>query len=441
LARRRAAEGIPVIALSLLPLLVGSALPGPLVHALTVARAHSHALGVSRAQLAGQEAQVDAAFATLLPSLQANGAYTRNEYLAELNLSSVPPGLFPPGTPTKIVVSPYNQWGANLGVNVPLIEPGGIAHYSSARHSRDAAVGALRASDDEILLGTARAYYDVVAAQGVVEAAVRALTTAKDNLQVTQVRKTAGAANQLAVDRANVDVARGEQTLATAEQTLGVARRNLETLTGEPQTADLPMLTEPDLPSRSENDYVDSAERLRPEVVQAQETLLQLEGTLDEAWLQLAPSLVGSAQEHFTNATGFTGKEAYWTAGATLNWNIDPSGTRAAVRHAQAAVDEQKERLLQMRDSVRDDVHTSWLEMEADRARAKEAIIEASSAREALELTREEFRYGTATSLDVSQAQRDAFNADANLAQSRSALGTALFALRKAAGEPLLEEK
>ncbi len=423
------------------PLLLGSALPGPLVHALTVARTHSHALGVSRAQLAGQEAMVDAAFAALLPSFLANGSYTRNQYLAELNLSAAPPGLFPPGTPETIIVSPYNQWGANVGVNVPLIEPTGIARYSATQHARDAARGALRASDDEVLLATARAYYSVVAAQGVLEAATRALATAKDNLQVTQVRKASGAANQLAVDRANVDVARAEETLATAQQTLGVARRSLETLTGEPQAADLPAVGEMELPSQPESFYVDEAERLRPEMIQARETLAQLDGSLSEAWLQLAPSVVGGAQEHFTNATGFTGKSMYWTLGATLNWNIDPFGTRAAVRRAQAAVDEQKERIQQTRDSVRDDVHATWLEIVADSARTQEAVVEAASAREALGLTREEFRYGTATSLDVSQAQRDAFNSDANLAQSRSALGTALFALRKAAGEPLLEDK
>jgi len=61
------------------------------------------------------------------------------------------------------------------------------------------------------------------------------------------------------------------------------------------------------------------------------------------------------------------------------------------------------------------------------------------SARRALKLTEEQFKAGTATSVDLSAAQRDAFNSEANLAQAEAELATALLALRKAAGQALLE--
>jgi outer membrane protein TolC len=41
--------------------------------------------------------------------------------------------------------------------------------------------------------------------------------------------------------------------------------------------------------------------------------------------------------------------------------------------------------------------------------------------------------------LDLSQAQRDAFTAEANAAQSQSDLATSLLALQKASGVALLE--
>jgi outer membrane protein TolC len=107
---------------------------------------------------------------------------------------------------------------------------------------------------------------------------------------------------------------------------------------------------------------------------------------------------------------------------------------------ARATIQEAKERLAQSEDNIRDEVHTAWLEIEADQARLTAATSQASSAREALDLTQEQYRAGTATSLDISQAQRDAFNADASLSQCRADFAAALLSLRKAAGESLLAE-
>ncbi len=64
--------------------------------------------------------------------------------------------------------------------------------------------------------------------------------------------------------------------------------------------------------------------------------------------------------------------------------------------------------------------------------------MEADSSREALELTQDQFKTGTATALDLSQAERDAFTAEVNRVQADSDLATALLSLQKASGEPLL---
>jgi outer membrane protein TolC len=426
----------------LITLLAAAPLPAPLKHALEAARGHNHTLGISRAQLAEQVAGVQTALAAFTPTFQATGAYTRSEYKTALSYPNIVANPMGPPTVTTetITITPYNGFNGTVGLNVPLVVPAGYARYSEAQHSRESARGAELASDGEVMLSTARAYYQVVAAQGVVEAAVRALATARDSLKVAETKKAAGTETQLTVDRARVDVNRAVQTLATGRQTLGVARRSLETLTGEPLNGDLPPPGDPELPTRLESDYVDAAQKQRGEVLQAREALAQQEAAATEAWAQFAPSLNGSAKEFLANAAGFTGHYAYWNVGVNLSWTVDPVGTPAAIRHAAATVEEQRHRLLQAQDTVRDDVHTAWLEIEADHARLTEAISEVGSAREAVELAQKQFIAGTATSLDVSSAQRDAFNSDATLAQARSDMATALLELRKAAGEPLLEE-
>ena len=417
-----------------------SALPAPLSRLLAAARVHNHALGISRAQLIEQEASVQQALAALTPTLQASGSYTRNQYAAIVSLPSNLLGLGPAGSLTSLTIQPYNAWTATVGLSIPLFSASSYERHSEADRARAAARSGERASDADVLLSTARAYYDVVGAQGVAEAAERAVATAQDNLRVTQTKLAAGTANRLAVDRARVDVARAEQTVATSKQALALATRNLETLTGERLSGPLPPTEEEGLPPRPEPELVVEAERRRPEIAQAKAALEQQEHALREAWSVLIPTLNGSAQEHFTNAPGFITENAFWTAGASLAWALDPVGTPAAIRRARAAVAEQRERLAQTRDAVRDDVHTAWLEVEADRARRDESLSEVQSAREALAITRQQYQAGTATSLDLSQAQRDAFSAEATLAQSQAALAAALLSLQRAAGEPLLAE-
>ncbi len=417
-----------------------AALPPPLAEYLKAARAHDHALGVSRAQIDEQEAAVDEALAALLPTLQANAYYQRNEYSAVFDLSRLPPGLALFGDVKTLAVQPYNQVGGGAGLLVPLLDAQRLYARREAVHGRAAAWQAARATEAEVLLATARAYWQVVAGQGIEEAAERALATARESLGVSRAMLASGTATRLAVDRARVDVDRAGEQIASAREALGLARRNLETLSGEPVNGPLPEPGESALPSGPEESFRAEAERDRPEVAQAREALARAEDVLGAAWARFAPSLAGSARESYTNAPGFLPSDWFWTAGVNLSWNLDPVGTTAAVRQARAAVTESRERLAQTLDQVRDEVHAAWLAVEADHARMEAASAESASAREALSLTQTQLKSGTVTSLDVSQANRDAFQADATLSQSRADLAAALLALEQAAGRPLLQD-
>lgn len=416
-----------------------SALPGPLVDCLKAGRAHNRTLQISRAQLAEQEAQVSVALASLTPTLQVQGAYARNQYASVV---SFPSALLNGGTGTgieKITIQPFNQVNATVAVNVPLLNADGITRLAQARRGRFAAEDAENATTAEVDLSISRAYYQTVAAQGVLSAAQRALGVSQDALAISRSRFDAGTANKLAVDRALVEVARAKQTVAEAERTLGLARRNLETLSGVSVQADLPGSEAPDLPDRAEQLYVEDAQRLRPEVLQAREVVAQASASSNEAWVQLVPSLTGNFTETLTNAPGFVAHDGYWSLGVRLAWLLDPVGTPASIRKADAALVEQEARLKQELETVRDDVHTSFLDIALEKARVEETSAEVKSAQEALKLTREQFAAGTATSLDLSQAQRDAFQAEANSAQSTANLAAALLGLKKAAGESLLQ--
>jgi outer membrane protein TolC len=424
------------ITLLMLSLGAGPILPEPLVKYLQAAEQNNHTLGISRGQLDQQQAAVSQALSALTPTIQLGGNYTRNQYDAIFRVAN-PPGVQPPLE--TVTITPFNQWTGQAGLNVPLIVPGGISRYAEARHQRDAAELATKATSADIQMAVIRAYYLVVASQGVLTAADSARKTAEESEKIAEAKLAAGTVTELAVSKARVDVALAGQTVANARRALGLARRNLATLSGIAEPGDLPAVINAEATVQDEAAFVAEAQNKRPEVAQVRQLLQQASAARDEAWLQFAPSLVAGFQEHITNATGFIGSNTYWTAGLTLTWTLDPVGTPGSIRRAEGLLDEQNQRLAQALDLVRDDVHTAWLDIEAGRQRLAETRSEVESARKALKLTEEQYKAGTANAVDLSAAQRDAFNAEAYLAQAEAELATALLALRKAAGETFLD--
>jgi outer membrane protein TolC len=417
-----------------------SAMPGPLVSYLQAGREHNRTLSISRAQLAEQQAQVDVALATLTPTVQVQGAYTHNQYQAIVSFPSSLINAQAPSGFQKVTIQPYDQVNGTIALNVPLLNADGITRFAQGRRAGAAAAQAEKATQAQVDLSIARTYYQVVAAQGVLEAARRAAKVSEESLAISQVRFSAGTANKLSVDRARVDLARSQQTISEAERTLGIAQRNLETLTGLTVSGELPGSGDPEFPSASEESYVNEAQRVRPEILQAGETIAQASAARDQAWAQLAPTLTGNFTETLTNASGFVGHQGYWGAGVQLGWRLDPVGTPASIRKADAALLEQEVRLKQELDVVRDEVHASFLDIALYRARVEETTAEVKSSQEALKLAQEQFAAGTGTSLDLSQAQRDAFQAEANYAESKANLAAALLGLKQAAGEALLAD-
>ena len=414
---------------------VAPALPAPLVEAIRAGEKKSHPLAISRASAQAGGAQAQSAFAALLPSLSANGTYVRNqnESVVEFQTS--------PGSPSqKVVLQPFNQLFATVTLNVPLVDPAGYERYAQARHARDAAEASVDSSRRDVQLSIAQVYYRVVAAQGVLEAAERAVATAQKDEQDTELRVTQGVTDKLALEKAKVDTAAAESNRVLAAQNLALARRQFATLTGLPEPQALPEPGPPETLAEREDGLVNEAISTRDDLRALQAQVDAADSGKSAAWAGALPVLAANAEEHFTNASGFVGQSSYWTAGATLNWLVDPVLTSANLKLADAQRSTANEQLAQAKEQVRDQVHAAVLAVDTDRARLEQAKLAVDSAHEALRLARLKLQQGVATSLEVSQAQSDAFNAEASLAQARAELAFALLSVRRAAGELLVQD-
>jgi outer membrane protein TolC len=409
-------------------------LPAELAGYLRAAERGNPSLQASRAELAASEARQAQAVSALLPRFFATAGYTRNQFASTIEVPIAP------GEPPELIaITEIDQLDATAGVSTRLFSAADFGRIEEARHARDAAAHAAAFSLADLQLRVARAYYDVVAAQGFVTAAEEGLTSAGTALEMVEARLRAGRATALEVETARADEARARRTLIEAGQELATARRDLALLAHAPEPGPLPEPPSPSSAVPPEEELIELALRRREDVKQLRSRLQEATASRVTAWAGLSPEVNGFFQESYTNATGFLGRTTYWTAGATVDWSVDPWLTRARVRLASAGIAAARARLMEVEDRVRRQVHAARLEVSTGEARVREADSERRSLRLALELTQVRAREGVAGAVELGEARVDLFRAEAVWVRARANFAYAALALRQATGELLLQ--
>ena len=146
------------------------------------------------------------------------------------------------------------------------------------------------------------------------------------------------------------------------------------------------------------------------------------------------PTLSANAQERITNATGFTGRTSAYTMQGMLSWRLDYSAYSTAQAQASAA-DVQKVRAERARRGVEDDIFDAWERVRTGIVKSASARAQAEAALRAEELALARYQSGALTQLDVTQSQRDAFQAQASRIQADADLLYSRVVLRLAAGK------
>lgn len=384
----------------------------------------------SREQDATSEQRVweaRAALGRLLPALTSRGVFTHNQYPAGL-----PAGTFP-GQTQPLTITPQNQWDATFLLDVPLVDLAQYARYDQASHLSRAAELQKAAIDSDLERSVAQAYYTFVGASALVDAAEKSLANAEENMAYVTSRNQLGVATDLDRETARANLERTKQDLADANLIAITAARNLETLSGLS-------------PSRVEQYPVDD---LHPESPLAswikntdtpfdrvqQELLLAANSGKKAANRSLLPTLGASAQERISNATGFAGRVSSYTLQAVLSWRLDYT-TYSNARAQSAASDAQKVRAERSRRTVEDAVFDAYHRVETSIIKSSSARAQAEASEKAASLALERYKVGAITQLDVTQSQREAFQAQASRVKADADLALARIVLRLAAGAP-----
>ncbi|HWP08831.1 MAG TPA: TolC family protein, partial [Polyangiaceae bacterium] len=378
-----------------------------------------------RATVEQREWETESAFGRLLPAASARGVYTRNQYESAIG----PNPLFP----TRVTLTPQDQFDLFLQVDVPLVDLANFQRLGQAKHVANASSAQLELSQNDVQRGVARAYYAYVGGAALVKAAERSQRIAEDNLAFVITRHENGVATELDRERARAAVEASKQNLADTELLSIQAARNLETISGITPTDVVEFPVDdlhPEQPLATWLGYRDTpADRVQAELSKA-----ATKGKKAAAYA-LLPTLSANGQERISNAAAFNGQSSYYTVQGMLSWRFDYSAYSTAQAQA-SALDAQQVRAERTRRNVEDDIFNAWERVRTGIVKSASARVQADAAVRAETLSLARYQAGAITQLDVTQAQRDAFQSQASRIQADADLQYARVLLRLTAGKP-----
>jgi outer membrane protein TolC len=369
--------------------------------AIQRALARNPSAAVAAAELRRAEALVTQARAASLPTLTATGIYTRLD--AERRLGDR-------------VAAARDQLSANVTLAVPILAPQRWAHWSHAADDAEATRASTGDTRRQVALATARAYLGVVASRRVLEAQMRARTTAQAHLTYAETRFAGGLGHKLDSIRAAQEVATDEAAVQSAASGLVRSQEALGVLLGAEGPVDAT-----DEPALRETPPLESAlgdVRDKREDVRAAELRIRAaEHQVRDGWTDYAPLLVGTFQPFYQNPPSLVQPQTGWQAQLVLTLPLYDGGLRYGLQEEReadlAAARAQLESTL---SQARADARSAFAAMRRADDALRASRDAARLAHEALQLADLAYRAGATTNLDVIDAERRARDADTQVA-------------------------
>jgi outer membrane protein TolC len=408
------------------------ALAGPLTLRDAVTRALKNNLGgigltsaVKQAQ--GQERTARSA---LLPNL--NGSFREN-YLTQ-DLQAL--GIRAPFLPT--IVGPFSYFDLRATLTQNFFDLTALNNRRTAQEIVRANEFAMRDARDMIVLAAGGAYLQVVAAKARVDAERVQLQTAREINQQTLARRQQGIAAQLDLNRTQVQERTEQQRLTTLQNDLARQKINLARIAGLPPNANYdiaPGIEFSPAPGLSVEDAVKQALDARADLKAADAQLRAAERSRAAAKSERLPTLAVSADIGEIGPRFSQAEHTYTVAGA-LRIPIWQGGRASGdIAQAEAAVEQRRAEVADMRGRIEADVRTAFLDIEAAASQVDVAKASQDAARDTLRLTREKFETGISDSVEVTQAAAATASADLDYITALFAHNLAKLELARAMGQ------
>ncbi len=374
-------------------------------------------LRVARNGLSLADTDVAKARADLLPSIAAQGGYSRNLKETETstavaaNLNAAQNGVAP--LIYQDVDSNYdNEFSLAVSVNQKILSPASIASYEQAKKNKSAKAVQYEATRRGVISGAKKTYAQAELTRKVLEVRESAERTAEQNYQNAKRRFEVGSASELDVLMAESSWRSSVPNTAEARKNAAGAMLSLKTLAGIPLDEDV-VLTEKreSVPALPENADISAILASRPDYAAVGIAKDVADIARKAALAAFLPTVSGS----FTYAAGqYRGYESasdtseYATAklGLSVSVPLSTGGFRVAQTKA-ASIAQETARLNvdQKRSDIETEIRTVRLSLEEAHERIDSARIAESTARRAADVSRAAYEAGGGTQLTVSDAE------------------------------------
>lgn len=390
--------------------------------AINLALTRNERSQIADLQVEQADAAVSRARTAFLPVLQANGNDTYR----------------PRDEPTNTIQG-------TLQLSQPIIAPSAFPLLSQAKHLLQAQKLDTIEAKRTLAYDVARAYFNVLLAQEVMEAAQKKLDTATADVADTEAQFKAQLVSSNDVTRAKISLSTSVRQLAQDRSSLDAAYIQLGYVIDAPPpkqlvkpaaTLDAGKSVQP-----APDKLVEQSLAGRPDLRAAKEAALAAHDFAREPRYRILPTLAFVGQLTATSNSGNSGHEVDGSLALTAQWQIFDAGVRyadARSRDAAARISDLDSQALVR--SIDADVRTAATQLVAAQAALSAAEDAATSARKSADETAILYHQGLAKAIELVDANEERFEAEVSRAEAEFSVATQYLALRQAMGLGPLEE-
>jgi outer membrane protein TolC len=326
---------------------------------------------------------------------------------------------------------------ADLTVELPLIDFTVFPAFRAGKLSAQAARLAHQFTVRNVLFGVTTAYYDVLKQQRVVEVNRQTLELARGQFDLAQKRFNVGDVTKTDVLRARVTVERAQRTLTESENALRLAHSVLASILNLGTERALVLTDPPAYPVS-----VESLEALQQRAAAGREDLrvatLAVEtakARRGEVIARYGPRLVAQWNNVWIDPATTSQPNDFWQATVALQIPFFEGGQReldlrrAGLERTQAELSYEN-----LTKSIAVDVKEAWLRVHSLEQTLQALHAEVEAADENYRSLENQYRAGTATSLEVLDALRDLNTSRTDLAVETYGYQLALRDLERVTG-------
>lgn len=312
------------------------------------------------------------------------------------------------------------------------------AGYHAARDHHEAAFLQHESVQQDLVLDITFAYYKTLQAERILKSAEEAVKNSQLHLDFAHARNMAGMATRSDILKSEVELSNAELEKIKAANALLAAKGNLNKLMGLPANHpteiidDLSELNE--TPVQSYDSLFAEAMESRVEVKRFYSLLNAQQNNIQLARGEYYPSLDVNANYNFSGEK-ISGMRENWWLGMTLTIPVSNGfSTKARVKGEKTALKGIEKDLEALKDQIGKEVWNAFLAVKESSERMTATSKGLESARENLSLSEGEYKEGTGSIIQLTDAQTTFVAAEQNHIQAVADYKVSLAELRRKTG-------